>query len=430
MHGKNKSIFFFCTIIAILVLSISLMGANMNLSRITIIAEPVIDIEPKSAAASIDRIEFVQSGGHKFDYDMANSSKNYFKTGEGAFTLKFFLSAQIPNNQRLSISLKSFDPTYYSPLILDLAMMDQLPWYLELILQGAGVMGLDALSILLSPTSTNEISTTIGRTAFYMDGEKYVYEWSPATTLEYLYSPSMFLGGLDVSFLLPLLPLLMPEFQLTQSEYIQDIKYGVTNIFTISCQSYSWFSWSTLSNGLIIGGQSYTSLDLGILNKDLTAPTYTSPEITQESAVNDWEIKIKIDDEFEGSGTNYENVYIEYSVNGGSWNLINDPMLLGDDGYLYGTLPTQLAGSEIRFRILYEDRAGNTAVTETFTFYANPLEIQPIAYLLIGIAVATVATIAATRIYRNRHQPRIITLPTKKKVDKYYKKVNKEGGNV
>jgi hypothetical protein len=302
---------------------------------------------------------------------------------------------------------------------------DPIAYLLNIILDAA-----DDLTIGLVTESTNTITATIDESNRNSGLSGYVYDWTPSSYLRYTYETALLIGGidlkelvLDVALLTALLggeegvrDLFETIYQTLLGityprEYVQEIKYDVTNKFTIKVNDNPVYQ------------------DLKVLNEDHTAPTYSKVSHYQENAVDDWEIKLKIQDETEGSGVSNRTVYLDYSVNGGSWKRVDSPMLY-EEGYFYGTLPNQVAGSEIKFRVAYTDNAGNSATTETYTFYANPLEIQPIAILLIGIAIATIATIAATRIYRNRHQPRVITLPTKKKVNKYYKKVNKEGGNI
>ncbi len=422
MNLKHKSIFFLIAISVILLFAVPNISTNKN-NTININNPVNVDVPTKvSADADVDTFEFVQSEGHTFNFDSSNTSNNYFMTGNGPFTLRINLDNPIPSGESFTIVMSSIDTTYHATLILDLAMLDQVGSGIALALWFLDLFGVDSMEMILSSTSSNQIVHTINSEDVYQDPEtfKWVYEWTPSTNLEYSYSPSMFLGGFDVSFMLPLIPLIMPEFQLVQYEQVQNIKYGVENKFIIT---YS-------DGGIVYNGKTESSIELEIPNEDHSAPLYLKPEVSQEKSSDDWEIKVKIDDEFEGSGINYDETFIHYSVNGGSWKKINDPMLLGDNGYLYGTLPNQVAGAEIKFKIEYQDMEGNIAETDIYKFYANPLEVQPIIILLIVIAIATIATIAATRIYRNRHQPRVITLPTKKKVDKYYKKVNKEGGNT
>ena len=331
----------------------------------------------------------------------------------------------------LRVTLTGYDPSYHSTLHLDTAMMDELPTILQAII---GVVPYAELA--LHSTSRNEIVKDFTGNGVSQGGY-YVYEWTPSQSELYKYQTRIYLGTFDLTDILELLGLedliasILPD--LYPTEQVQNIKYDAINQFSfLEQQRHSLFGitwWTDISNGVHINGGSATTYNLDVPNEDHTAPTYSTPESSQESAVDDWQIKIGLHDEFEGSGIKNDSVYIWYSVNGGTFQRINSPMLVVGD-YFYGTLPNQLANSKIQYYVTFSDRAGNEVQTQTYTFYANPLEIQPIAILLIGIAIATIATIAATRIYRNRHQPRVITLPSKKKVDKYYKNVKKEGGNI
>jgi len=426
--------------ITVLILSISSISLSIYGTTITNVKEPIIldDIqEPVVKTSAITNIEFIQDGGHSFTYNPSDPSNNYFSTGEGPFTLRLHLDSLIGSNQ-IEVELKGEDPTYHSLLFLDTAMMDEINVDFSEDIIAATLYALldfaDDITVALVSESTNTISAIIDSdnynpTASSQAGHP-VYDWTPSSYQRYTYETGIQLRGIDLkeivlqsSFLTWLLGGEQSVRDLFESlyagllgvvyprEYVQAIKYDVTNKFTIKVNDNPVYE------------------DVNIINADKTAPTYSEVTNFQENVGDDWEIKVKIQDEYLGSGVSNKTVYIDYSVNGGSWTRIDSPMLY-EGGYFYGTLPNQIAGSEIKYTISYSDMAGNSVTTEVFTFYANPIEVQPILVLLIGIAIATIATIAATRIYRNRHQPRVITLPTKKKVDKYYKKVNKEGGSV
>lgn len=439
MNTKSKYILFSCILFATLGISLTSIQLNTIITN-PIVTEPIIDVkQPHTSAQTVNSIEFVQ-GGRTFVYDPNNESNNYFKTGEGPFTIRFYfgsndLSDNFFNPTRLQLALKGFDPSYHSTLHLDTAMMDELPAALQVII---GLIPYAELA--LHSTSRNEIVRTISydelNSAPFVAGKGYLIEWTPSLTDTYNYQTRIYLGEYDLTQLLEDLGLedLVASFlpDLYPTEVIQEIKYNVINMISVTKQIYQLLQggWNNVQNGVTYDGVTKTTHEFDVINDDVTAPSYLPPEASQETAVDDWQIKVRLYDEAEGSGVKNDSVYIWYSVNGGTYQMIEDPMLLGDDFYFYGTLPSQLANSEIKYYITFSDRAGNDVQTATYTFYANPLEIQPVAILLIGIAIATIATIAATRIYRNRHQPRVITLPSKKKVDKYYKNIKKEGGSM
>jgi len=412
-----------------------------------VVPEPIIDIkDPHTSAQTVNSIEFIQ-GGRTFAYDPNNASNNYFSTGDGPFTVRFYFSSNDISGglfdweHRLKLALTGFDANYHSKLRIDTSMLDDLP---QILLDLLGVVA-PHLTLFLHWESRDEIVKTVSESqmaaAPFVSGKGYMIEWTPSLNELYSFQTRIYLGDLDLTGLMEtieeligldledLIADLLPD--LFPTELVQNIKYNIINQFKVTQQElYLLLFWRDQANQITYNGVTKTTHDFNVTNMDFTDPTYVEPEVSQETAVDDWQIKIRLNDEFEGSGIKNDSVYIWYSVNGGTFHMIEDPMLLGDDYYFYGTLPSQLANSEIKYYIAFSDIAGNEVQTATYTFYANPLEIQPVAILLIGIAVATIATIAATRIYRNRHQPRVITLPKKKKVDKYYKNINKEGGNM
>ncbi|MFX1274449.1 MAG: hypothetical protein ACFFBP_00905 [Promethearchaeota archaeon] len=391
-------------------------------------------ITPKPSITPI-RYEFVQERGHSFDYSFSDDSGNFLKTGDGAFKLRVY-SDNLGADQELRLSLLGEDKHYNVFLYLDLLLIEDplihakiIPWLfppsLVSIYDLMSMVDIEAMVVRLSSFSVNELQTTY-TTSAKVPGQSY-YEFDIPIDEYYLYDPLISLGNPEINPLaIPLnalLELVGFDLGVAQQEFIQNIKYGIMNYFTLDV--YDTDEGAPVSGGM--GGEDYVTLE--VRNDDTTPPNYIPPTWDQENPASNWEIKMKIFDEFYGSGVSNETIKLFYSVNKGPYKQA-DNMLLYEDGFHYGEIPNQLAGSEVSFYVEITDMAGNSRTTEIYSFTASPLELQPVVILLIGIAVVTIGSIAATRIYRNRHQPRVITLPTKKKVDKYYKQVKKEGGSI
>ena len=209
-------------------------------------------------------------------------------------------------------------------------------------------------------------------------------------------------------------------------EYAQDIPYIVENRFAISVETGRLLQDTSEHNFIYNQQVRYGSLNLNIDNRDITAPTLVEINHSQADSDSNYEIICDVEDEYQGSGVNDNHIDVYYSVDGGAWG--SDNMVKMDDGYFHGNIPPPPLGSTVRYYVKVEDMEGNIANSDIYSCYAQPYELPQVLIALIGVLAVTIGAVAVTLIYRKRNKPAIITLPSKKKVDKYYKKINKEEG--
>ena len=217
-----------------------------------------------------------------------------------------------------------------------------------------------------------------------------------------------------------------PIFQQLFYKRVQDVEYRVTNKFTLDIETGNIL---TGTDYFIYDQQRYNNLlEIDLENKDFSAPTCSIQNATQVDEESNVKIEAAIADEFKGSGVDVDGVTLYYSVNGGATWGTNRMLYVEEDGVFKGNIPPPGAGVSIVYYIEMNDMEGNSVNTENFYFSTPIKPVPPIVITVIGIVAVAVAAVSLTIIYRKRNQPAIITLPSKKKVDKYYKKVNKEEG--
>jgi hypothetical protein len=216
-----------------------------------------------------------------------------------------------------------------------------------------------------------------------------------------------------------------PVFQQIFNKKVQDVEYRVENQFTLRVYTGDIF---TTTDYFVYDQMRYNRLfNIDLENKDVNAPTCESQNATQADDESNLKIEASIADEFKGSGVDVDKVTLYYSVNEGSWESTR-MLYVKEDGVFKGNVPPPGAGSSVVYYIEMYDMEGNVQNTEHYTFVSPTKPIPPVVVTLIGIVAVAIGAVAVTIIYRKRNQPAIITLPTKKKVDKYYKKINKEEG--
>ena len=233
----------------------------------------------------------------------------------------------------------------------------------------------------------------------------------------------------------PALPLANPFLEQTFSKRLQDIEYGITNKITMF--AYNGFAWLIL---IPIAKEFVTphyylydqqirngDFEFDLENRDVRGPTAINVSDGQTDSDSNIQVVANIEDEEYGSGVNVDGMTLYYSVNGGPYG--SEQMLyLDKDGLFYGNIPPPELGSTVTYYIEMTDKEGNIVNTDTYVTYSAPFEIPQVVVALIGVLAVTIGSVAITLIYRRRNKPAIITLPSKKKVDKYYKKINKEEG--
>jgi len=218
-----------------------------------------------------------------------------------------------------------------------------------------------------------------------------------------------------------------PIFQQIFEKRVQDTVYGVNNILTLNVVTGNVPVFHDIDHEFIYDLQKenqFVSIDFN--NRDTLAPSAEILSANQTDSDSNFEVICSVIDEDYGSGVNRDQIILYYSVDGGAY--ASDTMVLMDDGYFHGNIPPPPLGSVVEYYIELNDKAGNTVNTEIYEVYAEPYELPGVIIPIIGVLVVTIGAVAITLIYRKRNKPAIITLPSKKKVDKYYKKINKEEG--
>jgi len=206
---------------------------------------------------------------------------------------------------------------------------------------------------------------------------------------------------------------------------IQNVAYLIENRFTINIMTGTLLQ--TANNYFIYNQQIHNGdYDVILQNKDVTAPSVGEISANQTDSDSNFEVYAKITDEAYGSGVNEGSQTLFYQPQGSGW--MTDNMILLEDGFFHGNIPPPDLGTSVSYYIQTMDMEGNTINSDIYTCYAEPYEVPPVVITLIGVLAVTIGAVAITLIYRRRNQPAIITLPSKKKVDKYYKKINKEEG--
>ena len=227
----------------------------------------------------------------------------------------------------------------------------------------------------------------------------------------------------------PSIPLINPFLEQTFSKRVQDIEYQVINEITMyACNGHLLFiapEFVTPHNYLYDQQIRNGDFVLEVENKDVHGPTLINMSDDQSNSDANILVIAEIEDEEYGSGINEDGMTLYYSVNGGGYHT---EAMLYKDGLFYGNIPPPELGSVVRYYVEMTDMEGNSVNTDIYKTYSAPFEIPPVVAVLIGVLAVTIGSVAITLIYRRRNKPAIITLPSKKKVDKYYKKINKEEG--
>lgn len=221
-----------------------------------------------------------------------------------------------------------------------------------------------------------------------------------------------------------------PFFQQIFYKKVQDVEYRVTNKFKLFVETGNM---NTETDYFVYDQKQYNTadpnniLEIDLENKDVNAPNCVSQNATQIDDTSNLNVVAEITDEFKGSGVDVDKVTLYYSINGAPWGS-NRMLYVKEDGVFKGNIAPPGPGASVSYYIEMYDMEGNVRNSEIYSYVTPAREIPPVVITLIGIVVVAVGAVTVTIIYRKRNQPAIITLPSKKKVDKYYKKINKEEG--
>ncbi len=292
-----------------------------------------------SGFTAISDIQFLQN----------SSITTYFQTGAGPFTLELYNSSPLSS---VEVSLVGYYPNYNLSMSVDI---------------GIPVSG------GLSPYSYYSLTYDTSSGIIYNDS-KGCFQLTPPDTDQYTW------------VLVILLPLAYYYKNVTS------VEAGVWNMFSISVNSGESFLYN---------GEIYSTLTMGVLNVDLTPPSFSIPEILQPHDLStNLEVRINVTDNLFGSGI--ADVTLFYSVNNGPWQSIE---MLDYNGLYYVGIPPQKAGASIQYYIRMTDYNGNMNQTAIYTTYSPNISIDPIVWALIGILASTIAIIWVFRDFWRRNEP-------------------------
>lgn len=289
----------------------------------------------------ITAIKFIQNG----------TEVTTFKTGAGPVTLELYNSSRVSS---INITLRGYFPNYNISMIAYLF--------------GSYFPG------SLNPYSVNTFTYNTPSAIIY-NASKGCFQLTPPNSQRYQWN-----------FIL-IFPL---------GNYFKNIttfEPGVWNIFEITINGGQFF---------IFNDSAYTKLMTRVVNRDITAPTFTQPLLVPlKDLSSNIEVQISAADNAYGAGI--AQVLLFYSVNNGPWESVE---MIFESGRYFGAIPPQAEDATIRFYIRMTDASGNMNQTDIYVVTLPSAEIPPIIWPIIGILIGTVAAIwLLRRFWRKQGAP-------------------------
>jgi len=248
-------------------------------------------------------------------------------------------------------------------------------------------------------------------------------EWD-GDTWSFLESTDCSILGIQLVFGLPAGDIMPPEINILSPQNTTYSTSSVPLTFTIN-ELASWIGYSLdgQANVTITGNMTLTGLSDGQHNIivyandtagnmgssdtvyftiDITPPTIETPtRVPTGDVMPDQNVTVSVNVTDTTSGVDKDQVILSYH-NGTSWN--NVTMDYNSTAMLYeGTIPEQPAGTDVQYKIIAYDNAGNVAVEEyELTYYAYSVIPEfPLAMLL---PLLMFATLVAVMLAKNRRQ--------------------------
>jgi hypothetical protein len=298
----------------------------------------ILNVTDQISDLIITDLKFIQNG----------TEVSNFITGAGPFTLELYNSSRISS---IRVRLKGYYPNY------DLSMI-------------ANIFG-GYYPGHIYPDSVNSFTYNTPTDIIY-NASKGCFQLTPPTNQQYQW---------QFFLIFPL-----ANFY----KYITACEPRVWNIFEISINGGQFFFYNN---------SAYTTLTTRVVNRDITAPTFTPPVLVPlKDLSSNIEVQISASDNAYGAGI--DTVLLYYSVNNGPWKSME---MIFNSGRYFGAIPPQAAEAKIQYYIRITDASGNVNQTAIYVVTLPSAEIPPIIWPLIGILIGTVVAIWLLRSFWRKH---------------------------